>query len=122
MEKENLNLNQEKRNLTYMFVVSLYKNNGNIEKTIKDFNNDVHDESEKINKLIDEKVEENLKDACKNEILKNFQSNVIGVLDIFFNEKNGLITNNKREEIEKLMEEAIEYHYKRLKQIEDEKC
>lgn len=122
MEKENLNLNQEKRNLTYMFVVSLYKNNGNIEKTIKDFNNDVHDESEKINKLIDEKAEENLKDACKNEIFKNFQSNVIEVLDIFFNEKNGLITNNKREEIGKLMEEAIEYYSQRLKQIEDEKC
>lgn len=105
-----------------MFVVSLYKNNGNIEKTIKDFNNYVHDESEKINKLIDEKVEENLKDACKNEIFKNFQSNVIEVLDIFFNEKNRLITNNKREEIGKLMEEAIEYYSQRLKQIDDEKC
>ena len=115
MIKENLNLNQEKRNLIYMFVVSLYKNNGNIEKTIKDFNDNIHDESEKINKLINEKVEENLKDACKNEIFKNFQSNVVEVLDIFFNEKTGLITNNKREEIKKLMEETIEYHSKRLK-------
>ena len=115
MEKENLNLNQEKRNLIYMFVVSLYKNNGDIEKTIKDFNNDVNDESEKINKLINEKVEENLKDACKNEIFKIFQRNMIEALDIFFNEKTGLITNNKREEIRKLMEEAIEYYSKRIK-------
>ena len=126
MEKENLNLNQEKgkekRNLTYMFVVLLYKNNGNIEKTIKDFNDNIHDEGEKINKLIDEKSQENLKDACKNEIFKNFQSIVIEVLDIFFDKKNGLITNNKREELGKLMEEAIEYYSQRSKQIEDEKC
>lgn len=122
MEKENLNLNQEKRNLIYMFVVLLYKNNGNIVKTIKDFNDNINDESEKINKLINEKSKENLKDACRNEIFKDFQSNVIEALDIFFNEKTGLITNNKREEIRKLMEEAIEYYYKRSKEIEDEKC
>ena len=36
-------------------------------------------------------------------------------MDIFFDEKNGLITNNKREELEKLMEEAIKYHSKRRK-------
>ena len=122
MEKENLNLNQEKRNLIYMFVVSLYKNNGNIEKTIKDFNDNINDESEKINKLINEKAEENLKDACRNEIFKDFQNNVIEALDIFFNEKTGLITNEKGEEIRRLMEEAIEYYSQRLKQIEDEKC
>lgn len=95
-----------------MFVVSLYKNNGDIEKTIKDFNDNINDESKKINKLINEKVEENLKDACKNEIFKNFQNNMIEALDIFFNEKTGLITNNKRKEIRKLMEEAIEYYSK----------
>lgn len=115
MEKENLNLNQEKRNLIYMFVISLYKNNGNIEKTVKDFNDNIHDESEKINKLIDEKTQENLKDTCRNEIFKNFQSNVVEALDIFFNEKTGLITNNKREEIRKLMVEAIEYYSPQLK-------
>ena len=122
MEKENLNSNQEKRNLIYMFVVSLYKNNGNIEKTIKDFNDNINDESEKINKLINEKSKENLKDACRNEIFKDFQSNVIEALDIFFNKKTGLITNNKREELGKLMEEAIEYYSKRSKEIDDEKC
>ena len=37
MGKENLNLNQEKRNLTNIFIVQLYKNKGDIEKTIKDF-------------------------------------------------------------------------------------
>ena len=122
MEKENLNLNQGKRNLIYMFVVSLYKNNGNIEKTIKDFNDNIHNESEKIKKLINEEVQENLKDTCKNEIFKIFQSNVVEALDIFFDEKTGLITNNKHEELEKLMKEAVEYHTQRLKQIEDEKC
>lgn len=122
MEKENLNLNQGERNLIYMFVVSLYKNNGNIEKTIKDFNDSIHDESEKINKLINEKSQENLKDVCRNEIFKDFQSNVIGALDIFFNKKTGLITNHKQKEIKKLMEEAIEYYFKRSKEIEDEKC
>lgn len=122
MEKENLNLNQGKRNLIYMFVVSLYKNNGNIEKTIKDFNDNIHNESEKIKKLINEEVKENLKDTCKNEIFKIFQSNVVEALDIFFDEKTGLITNNKHEELEKLMKEAVEYHTQRLKQIEDEKC
>ena len=122
MEKENLNLNQGKRNLIYMFVVSLYKNNGNIEKTIKDFNDNIHNESEKIKKLINEEVQENLKDTCKNEIFKIFQNNVVEALDIFFDEKTGLITNNKHEELEKLMKEAVEYHTQRLKQIEDEKC
>ena len=122
MEKENLNLNQGKRNLIYMFVVSLYKNNGNIEKTIKDFNDNIHNESEKIKKLINEEAKENLKDTCKNEIFKIFQSNVVETLDIFFDEKTGLITNNKHEELEKLMKEAVEYHTQRLKQIEDEKC
>lgn len=122
MEKENLNLNQGKRNLIYMFVVSLYKNNGNIEKTIKDFNDNIHNESEKIKKLINEEAKENLKDTCKNEIFKIFQSNVVEALDIFFDEKTGLITNNKHEELEKLMKEAVEYHTQRLKQIEDEKC
>ena len=122
MEKENLNLNQGKRNLIYMFVVSLYKNNGNIEKTIKDFNDNIHNESEKIKKLINEEVKENLKDTCKNEIFKIFQNNVVEALDIFFDEKTGLITNNKHEELEKLMKEAVEYHTQRLKQIEDEKC
>lgn len=122
MEKENLNLNQGKRNLIYMFVVSLYKNNGNIEKTIKDFNDNIHNESEKIKKLINEEAQENLKDTCKNEIFKIFQSNVVEALDIFFDEKTGLITNNKHEELEKLMKEAVEYHTQRLKQIEDEKC
>ena len=122
MEKENLNLNQGKRNLIYMFVVSLYKNNGNIEKTIKDFNDNIHNESEKIKKLINEEVQENLKETCKNEIFKIFQNNVVEALDIFFDEKTGLITNNKHEELEKLMKEAVEYHTQRLKQIEDEKC
>ena len=122
MEKENLNLNQGKRNLIYMFVVSLYKNNGNIEKTIKDFNDNIHNESEKIKKLINEEVQENLKDTCKNEIFKIFKNNVVEALDIFFDEKTGLITNNKHEELEKLMKEAVEYHTQRLKQIEDEKC
>ena len=124
MEKENLNLNQEKRNLIYMFVVSLYKNNGDIKKTIKDFNDNINDESKKINKLINEKSQENLKDACRNEIFKDFQNNVIEALDIFFNKKTGLITNNKREELKKLMEEAIEYYSQlgviEIKQIENE--
>lgn len=119
MEKENLNyLKQVKRNLIYIFVVRLYKNEGDIEKTIKDFQDDINDEGKNINKFIDEKVQEKLKDACKKEIFKNFESTVIEVLDIFFNEKTGLITNNKQEELKKLMEEAVEYRLQRLKQIE----
>lgn len=121
MEKEYLNyLNQVKRNLTNIFIVQLYKNKGDIEKTIKDFNDDVNDESENINKLIDENIPEKSKEACRNEIFKKFECVVIEVMDIFFNEKNGLITNEKHEELGKLMEEAIEYHAQRLKQIENE--
>lgn len=120
MEKEYINyLKQVKRNLTNIFIVQLYKNKGDIEKTIKDFNNDVNEESENINKLIGENIPEKSKEACRNEIFKNFECAVIEVMDIFFNEKNGLITNNKHEELKKLMEEAIEYSTKRLKQIEN---
>ena len=106
MEKKYVNL---KRKLTNIFIVQLYKNKGDIEKTIKDFNVDVNEESENINKLIDENIPEKSKEACRNEIFKNFEVAVIEVMDIFFNEKNGLITNNKHEELKKLMEEAIEY-------------
>lgn len=113
-------LKQVKRNLTNIFIVQLYKNKGDIEKTIKDFNNDVNDESENINKLINENIPEKSKEACKNEIFKKFECAVIEVMDIFFNEKNGLITNNKHEELRKLIEEAIEYHLQRTKQIENE--
>lgn len=121
MDKEYMNyLKQVKRNLTNIFIVQLYKNKGDIEKTIKDFNDDVNDESENINKLINENIPEKSKEACRNEIFKNFEVAVIEVMDIFFNEKNGLITNNKHEELGKLMEEAIEYSIKRKNQIENE--
>ena len=65
--------------------------------------------------MINENIPGKSKEECKNEIFKKFECVVIEVMDIFFNEKNGLITNNKREEIRKLMEEAIEYHNQRLK-------
>ena len=121
MEMEYSNyLKQVKRNLTNIFIVQLYKNKGDIEKTIKDFNDDLYEEYENINKLIDENIPEKSKEACRNEIIKNFECMVIEVMDIFFNEKNGLVTNNKYEELEKLMEEAIEYGYQRKKQIENE--
>ena len=113
-------LKQVKRNLTNIFIVQLYKNKGDIEKTIKDFNDYVNEESEYINKLIDENILEKSKESCRNEIIKNFECVVIEVMDIFFNEKNGLITNNKYEELEKLMEEAIEYGTQRKKQNENE--
>ena len=113
-------LKQMKKNLTNIFIVQLYKNKGDIEKTIKDFNDDINEESENINKLIDENIPEKSKEACRNETIKNFECMVIEVMDIFFNEKNGLITNNKHEELEKLMKEAIEYYTQRLKQIENE--
>lgn len=118
MDKEYMNyLNQVKRNLTNIFIVHLYKNKGDIEKTIKDFNDDVNDESENINKLINENIPEKSKEACRNEIFKNFEVAVIEVMDIFFNKKNGLITNNKHEELAKLMEEAIEYSIKRKNKL-----
>ena len=116
MEMEYSNyLKQVKRNLTNIFIVQLYKNKGDIEKTIKDFNDDINEERENINKLIDENIPEKSKEICRNETIKNFEVAVIEVMNIFFNEKNGLITNNKYEELEKLMEEAIEYGEQRLK-------
>ena len=121
MEMEYSNyLKQVKRNLTNIFILQLYKNKGDIEKTIRDFNDDLYEEYENINKLIDENIPEKSKEACRNEIIKNFECTVIEVIDIFFNEKNGLVTNNKYEELEKLMEEAIEYGYQRKKQIEND--
>ena len=113
-------LKQVKRNLTNIFIVQLYKNKGDIGKTVKYFNDYVNEESGNINKLIDENIPEKSKETCRNETIKNFVCMVIEVMDIFFNEKNGLITNNKYEELEKLMEEAIEYGEQRLKQIEND--
>ena len=118
MEMEYSNyLKQVKRNLTNIFIVLLYENKGDIGKTIKYFNDYVNEESGNINKLIDENIPEKSKEACRNEIIKNFEVVVIEVMDIFFNEKNGLITTNKYEELEKLMEEAIEYGKQRKNQI-----
>ena len=80
MKRNILNYSKQiKRNLTNIFVVRLYINQGDVEKTIKDFNDDINEESENINKLIDENIPEKSKEAYRNEIFKNFEVVVIEV-------------------------------------------